>query len=150
MSNVFTKIGKGIKWTGEELLHLVTDVPKALSKLIVLSDDAKAIASDADKEVILVFGDVTALVAAVAKDDGASLQAIATLISAGGSAIAAGGTNIPDDAAVLAAASTFFKSINGTNYADVLAAIAKLISDGKTSTAVVIQDFKKLGADATS
>lgn len=149
MSNVFVKIGHGLEWVGEEAEKLVVDVPKALDKLIVLSDDAKKIASDADTQVILVFGDVSSLVSAVAKDDGASLQAIAALITAGETAIAADGLDVPDDAAVLAAASVFFKSINGTNYADVLKAIAKLINDGKTSVSVVIQDFKKLGTDAT-
>lgn len=150
MSNVFVKIGQGIKWVGKEAEKLVVEVPKALGKLITLSDDAKNIASDAGNEVITLAGDVTALVAAVGKDDGASLQAIENLINAGEAAGAAELLNPVADAAVLAAATVFFKTINTTNYADVLKAIAKVIQDGKSLSSVVITDFKKLGTDATS
>ena len=147
MSNVFVKVGKGLEWVGKEIASLVTDVPKALSKLITLSDDAKAIASDAGTEVIALTTDVTALVVAVAKDDGASLQAISALITAVEAAGAAELLNPAADAAVLAAVSAFCKTINTSNYQDVLTAIAKVIADGKSLSEVVIADVKKLVAD---
>lgn len=139
----FKDIGKGILWIPEHL----TSLPKALNKLITLSDDAKEIASDAAKEVITVSTDVGELVAAVQKDGGASLQAIETLIAAGGKAISDKGLNFVEDAAVVTAVETFFATINGTNYADVLAAVAKVITDGKSMTATVVADFKKLASD---
>jgi hypothetical protein len=148
MSNVFVKIGHGLEWFGKEVAHLVTDVPAGLSKLIELSQDGEKVASDAGNEVIALTKDVTALVAAVAKDDGASLQAIAQLITAGEGAFAAYGLDAIKDAAVLAAVSTFCKSINGTNYADVLVAIANVIADGKSLSKTVITDVEKLVADA--
>ena len=69
LGTFFKDIGKGIK-------EVFTGFPKAVAKLITLSDDAKQIASDAANEVITVASDVEQLIAAVAKDDGASLQAI--------------------------------------------------------------------------
>jgi hypothetical protein len=148
MSNVFVKVGHGLEWFGKEVAHLVTDVPAALGKLITLSQDGEKVASDAGNEVITMATDVTALVAAVAKDDGASLQAIEALITSGGAAIGARGLNATEDAAVLAAVEAFFKSINGTNYADVLTAIAKVIADGKSLSKTVIGDVEKLINDA--
>ncbi len=82
----FKDIGKGIE-------KVFVSFPQALSKLIVLSDDAKDIASAAASEVITVSNDVCSLVAAVGKDDGASLKAIEALLTASGQAIAAKGLN---------------------------------------------------------
>jgi hypothetical protein len=148
IGTIFKDIGKSAVWIGKEAEELVVDVPKALSKLITLSGDAKIIASDAGNEVITLSGDVTALVAAVGKDDGASLQAIEALIVAGGTAVKGDGLIVADDVAVFAAAQTFFKSLNGTNYSDVLTAISKIIADGKRLSSTVIADFEKLEADA--
>lgn len=148
MSNVFVKVGHGLEWFGKEVAHLVTEVPAGLAKLITLSQDGEKVASDAGNEVITMTTDVTALVAAVAKDDGASLQAIAQLINAGGTAIAGKGLSITADAALLAAAKAFFASINASNYKDVLPAIAKVIADGKNLSKTVITDVEKLVADA--
>jgi hypothetical protein len=150
LKNVFSGIAKAGKWVGLHVEEIFTDLPKALSKLIVLSDDAKDIASSAANEVIQVSTDVGALVAAVAKDDGASLAAIALFLQNAEGAIAAKGLNFTEDGAVITAIEQFFASINGTNYADVFTALAKTISDGKSMTTTVIADFKKLEADATS
>lgn len=146
IGTIFKDIVKPFAWVGKEIVNL----PKALDKLITLSNDAKEIASDAAAEVIAVSTDVGNLVAAVEKDDGASLQAIEELLSSSGQAIADKGINFVEDAAAVAAAEKFFATINGTNYADVLLALAKVIADGKSMTSVVIQDFKKLGADVTA
>jgi len=143
LGTIFKDIGKGIE-------DIFVGFPKAISKLIVLSKDAESIASDAANEVITVSTDVAGLVSAVAKDDGASLQAIEALIAATSSAIAAKGLNFTQDAAIVGAVETFFATINSTNYVDVMTAIAKVITDGKTMTATVIADFKKLETDATS
>ncbi len=146
IGTIFKDIAKPFVWIGKEIINL----PKALNKLITLSGDAKNIASDAANEVITVATDVGALVAAVQKDDGASLLAIEAFIAATTKAIADKGINVTEDATVISAAEQFFASINGTNYVDVLAAIAKIIADGKSMTATVIADFKKLETDATS
>jgi hypothetical protein len=143
LGTFFKDIGKGLK-------DVIVGFPAAITKLIVLSKDAESIASDAANEVITVSTDVAGLVSAVAKDDGASLQAIEALIAATSSAIAAKGLNFTEDAAIISAVEAFFATINGTNYADVIAAIAKVITDGKTMTATVIADFKKLETDATN
>lgn len=143
LGTFFKDIGKGLE-------DVIVGFPKAITKLIVLSKDAESIASDAANEVITVSTDVAGLVSAVAKDDGASLQAIEALIAATSSAIAAKGLNFTEDAAVISAVEAFFATMNGTNYVDVIAAIAKVITDGKTMTATVIADFKKLETDATN
>lgn len=143
LGTFFKDIGKGLE-------DVIVGFPKAVTKLIVLSKDAESIASDAANEVITVSTDVAGLVSAVAKDDGASLQAIEALIAATSSAIAAKGLNFTEDAAVISAVEAFFATMNGTNYVDVIAAIAKVITDGKTMTATVIADFKKLETDATN
>lgn len=146
LGTIFKYIAKPFVWIGDELDNL----PKALNKLITLSSDAKDIASDAATEVIEVSTDVGTLVVAAGKDDGASLQAIETLLKDVGPAIAAKGTDWQSDVAIIQAIEAFFASVNGTNYVDVLAAIAKIIADGKSMTTTVIQDFKKLETDATS
>lgn len=143
LGTIFKDIAKPFVWVGKE----IADLPAALNKLIVLSGDAKVIASDAANEVITVSIDVGDLVEAVGKDDGKSLQAIETLLADVPAAIADKGVSFTEDAAIITALETFFASINGTNYVDVLAAISKIIADGKSMTAVVIQDFKKLEAD---
>jgi len=143
LGTFFKDIGKGLE-------DVIVGFPKAITKLIVLSKDAESIASDAANEVITVSTDVAGLVSAVAKDDGASLQAIEAFIAATSSAIAAKGLNFTEDAAVISAVEAFFATMNGTNYVDVIAAIAKVITDGKTMTATVIADFKKLETDATN
>ncbi len=51
---------------------------------------------------------------------------------------------------MITAVEQFFASISGTNYVDVLSAVAKVITDGKSMTSTVVADFKKLEADATS
>ena len=143
LGNFFKDIGKGIK-------DVIVGFPAAITKLITLSKDAEAIASQAANEVIQVSTDVAQLVSAVAKDDGASLKAFEALVADAGSAISAKGLNFTADASIVAAVETFFATINGTNYVDVIAAIAKLINDGKTMTATVIADVKKLETDATA
>ena len=143
-------IGQFFKDIGTGIKDVFVGFPKAIAKLITLSEDAKTIDSAAASEVIAVSTDVAALVTAVGKDDGASLQAIETLLANVGTAVEAKGLNFTADAAIVGAVETFFATINGTNYVDVLAAIAKIITDGKSMTSTVIADFKKLEADATS
>lgn len=146
IGTILKDVAKPFVWIGKK----VVDLPKALNKLIVLSADAKQIASDAASEVIAVATDVGDLVKATAEDDGKTLAAFGVFLEDTEHAIASGLTDVAADAAVLQAVATLFGTLKGSNYVDVFAAIAKVIADGKSMTSVVIADFEKLGADVVA
>jgi hypothetical protein len=144
MSNIFVKIGHGIKW----VVVKIGDGFKELPRLITLTHDAEQLGSQALPEVLLVLEDVKDLATATVKDGGVFLTGLTALGGALAEAAQAGGVNAEYDAAVLAAVKTLAADFKAQNVADILAAWKALVDSAHSLDQTILADLKKLETDA--
>lgn len=140
----FTEIVAGLKWVGKELAL----VPNWINKVVATTGDVEKDAVTLLPEIVLVVQDADALVLAAVKDSGADLTAAEALVAAITTAAQADGINILDDEAVVTALKAFVTQVTTTsNYADILAAIKKLVVDFDTFKGDAAAALQKLEAD---
>lgn len=140
----FTEIVAGLKWVGKELVL----VPDWINKVVTTTGDVEKDAVTLLPETVLVIQDADALVAAAVKDSGADLSAAEALVASITTAAQADGINILDDEGVVTALKAFVTQVtNTTNYADILAAVKKLVVDFDTLKGDAAAALKKLETD---
>lgn len=142
--NIFQKIGSGVVWVAKEIGKGFTSLPK----LITLTDDAKAIASDSVQNIVVVLGDVKDLTTASVKDGGLFVQDLAALGSAILTAAKNDGLNVQADAAVAAAFEKLIGDFQTGNVSDILEAWKALVASAQAFDVQILADLKKLEQDA--
>lgn len=143
--NLFTEIAKGIKWVGKELSKVSEWIPK----LVTLVDDVEEDATTAFPELVTVVEDVEALVIAGVKDSGSGIAALQNLVTTVTLAVGQEGLNVASDTAVVAAFETFISTVkSGSTWTDVLKAYAKLVTDYDTLKGTALAEIQKLESDA--
>jgi hypothetical protein len=144
MSNFFQKIAAGFVWLGKSLVKVGDWLPK----VVTLGDDVKEDAETILPQLVTVIEDVDTVSLTAIKDSGASLAAAEALVAAIVTAAKADALNIPADEAVAAAFSAFILDVtNKSNYADIIAAVQKLVSDYDTFGATAKAAIEKLEQD---
>jgi hypothetical protein len=146
MSNIFVKIGQGIKWVAVKIGDGFKDLPK----LITLTKDAENLGSQALPQVLTVLEDVKDLATATVKDGGVFLANITKLGSALVTAAQSAGMNITSDAAVEQALMDLAADFKQSNVVDILSAWKALVTSAQTLDATVVTDLKKLETDVTA
>lgn len=123
MSNFFQKIGEGFEWIGKELAKAVTWVPK----IVTIVDDVENDAGTILPEIGQVIDDAGIVVTTAVKDGGSDVASAEALITAIVAAAAQEGINIAADTAVAAAFETFIKTVTtSSNFADLITAVKNL------------------------
>lgn len=154
MSNVITEIGHGLKVAAEDVLKFVEGAgDKFLAlvkagKLVTVAEDGEKIATDGANKIATLLGDSASLATAVAKDDGATLSALASLVAKAATVSAESLANWTDDATLVAAAVAFLQSCKSSNFPDVISAIQKIATDAQAVGTTLEADFKQLAQDA--
>lgn len=145
MTNIFSEIVTGFKWLGKEIVA----VPTLLSRWVTLVDDVDGDADTVLPEVVTLFNDVDAVCNTAVKDSGVAISDAEALIAAITAAAEAKGANILEDETVVAAFSTFIGQVTtSSNYADLLDALKKLVTQYDIVGTEIKAAITKLEKDA--
>lgn len=145
--NIFSEIAKGFTWIGKAL----ADVTKWVPRIVTIVDDVGEDAETLMPQATQVLTDVDNLALAAIKDGGAALTSAAALTAAIVTAAQANALNIADDEAVVTAFQAFITEVSTqSTWSDLLTAQQKLVTDWDSFGAAAETALKKLDADATA
>jgi hypothetical protein len=152
----FKAIGNGFKIIGEDIYKGLSKTAKAVyqliikGKLVTVSEDGETLVTDSAAKLVTLIEDVAKISEAVAEDDTQTLTDITAFATAMETVVAAKGINILADATAATDLMALLKTINTTQFVDVIKAVQQVVKDAEALGTSATADLEKLISDAKS